>query len=511
MLRDSIFMFQVQTDAQSAFGYDAASSFGDYEIVYTKQTPVNRAWQDGRELLILGLAVDVRNGQWANLADAVLSCTRTLQDVIAYEAYLGGKYILFYKDAYGTYAIPDATASIPFCYTIKGYPLSCATDSETIAKKLSFVPDAELLQIRNCGDLSQAMPYDLTVYKEVLHLLPNHYFSFRDQRAVRFVNFENKKDIVSPKHAAEITAPYIKNLLCYYQEHFSLQCALTSGWDSRVVLAMMLSVDNNVATYTIRHNNFSETEPDIVIPKEISKKFSITNVQIPDLETSIEMSRAYCEWFGATGYSPRTLMIANTIKSSYGNCAVINGDIIGQVGKCSLHRDVSEKFATAKYFRCKLHNYSSSTVAHLNRWIADIKASGEQVNLFDLFSIESRMGRWAAQENLIYAMVGQLYLNIFNSRAIIYPWTLVPRADRKLSCIHQELIARCYPQLIQIPVGGRPSLTEQITKMNGLTTGNCVYPSKYLATLQRKGFDPIRDYPEFQKLCERVKALIVTR
>lgn len=468
MLRDSIFLFQVQTAAQSALDYDAASSFGDYEIVYTKQTPMNRAWQDDRELLILGLAVDVRNGQWENLANTVLSNTQNLQDIIAYEAYLGGKYILFYKDESGMYAIPDATASIPFCYTTKGYPMACASDSETIAKKLSLNPDADLLHIRNSGELSQAMPYDLTVYKEVLQLLPNHYFSFSDQSAVRFVNFLKKKERLSPKQAAELTAPYINNLLIYYKNKFSLQCPLTSGWDSRVVLAMMLSVDDTAATYTIRHDNFLDTEPDLLIPKEISQKFSVINIQVPDLGPHPEISNAYGEWFGATGYSSRTLMIANTIKAFYGNCAVVNGDIIGQVGKCSLHRDIPEKLATAKYFRCKLHNYSRLAISYLDKWITEIKKSGEQVNLFDLFSVESRMGRWAAQENLVYAMIGQLYLNIFNSRSIIYPWTQVSRDDRKLSRIHQELIDLSYPDLMQIPVGGNPSLVERITKVNGL-------------------------------------------
>ena len=162
-------------------------------------------------------------------------------------------------------------------------------------------------------------------------------------------------------------------------------------------------------------------------------------------------------------------MIANTIKASYGDGAVINGDIIGQVGKCSLHRDIPQFLATARYFRCKLHNYSKASIYHINRWIKDIKASGEQVNLFDLFSLESRMGRWAAQENQIYAMMGQKYLNIFNSRSIIYPWTCVPRKDRKLSRIHRELIGLTYPDLMQIPVGGDMSIAEKISKLNGLT------------------------------------------
>ena len=49
------------------------------------------------------------------------------------------------------------------------------------------------------------------------------------------------------------------------------------------------------------------------------------------------------------------------------------------------------------------------------------------------------------------------------------------------------------------------------TSINGMSTCYCIYPSVELYTLQGKEFDPIRNHPEFQNLCERVKALIVTR
>ncbi len=49
------------------------------------------------------------------------------------------------------------------------------------------------------------------------------------------------------------------------------------------------------------------------------------------------------------------------------------------------------------------------------------------------------------------------------------------------------------------------------TKMNGMTTCYCIYPSNYLDMLKGKSFDPLRGRDDFRALCERVKALIVTR
>ncbi|MBE6631787.1 MAG: hypothetical protein E7623_03715 [Ruminococcaceae bacterium] len=49
------------------------------------------------------------------------------------------------------------------------------------------------------------------------------------------------------------------------------------------------------------------------------------------------------------------------------------------------------------------------------------------------------------------------------------------------------------------------------TTMNDMMTGNCIHPSEHLDTLHKSEFDPIRNHPKFKELCERVKALIVTK
>ena len=59
------------------------------------------------------------------------------------------------------------------------------------------------------------------------------------------------------------------------------------------------------------------------------------------------------------------------------------------------------------------------------------------------------------------------------------------------------------------------SLEERIiyiaTQMNNMVTCYCIFPSRYYNVINGKDFEPLRDHPEFIKLCERVKALIVTK
>ena len=49
------------------------------------------------------------------------------------------------------------------------------------------------------------------------------------------------------------------------------------------------------------------------------------------------------------------------------------------------------------------------------------------------------------------------------------------------------------------------------TEMSGMSSCYCIFPHDHYDVLNGKDFAPLRDHPEFIKLCERVKALIVTK
>jgi hypothetical protein len=79
------------------------------------------------------------------------------------------------------------------------------------------------------------------------------------------------------------------------------------------------------------------------------------------------------------------------------------------------------------------------------------------------------MGRWAGQENLMYHSLGQAYLNIFNSRSILYTWTAVSRRARKNAPLHLELIQRTCPELLKVPFEKEEHILFRLSKVNGLT------------------------------------------
>lgn len=471
-------------------------SFGQYTVLTDFETPYDSFVDEKSECAIFGYAVNVHNGKSENIAKEAVSCCSCVLDLIEFEKSLGGKYVIFYRLGDEYFALGDATCSIPIFYNTEG-EFCCSGNLHTIVDYRGYKESEELSEIRNSGDISQAMPFDITQYREVLQILPNHFLSFNKRKAIRFVNFNKLQPEITADEAAERTSGMIDVLSDYYKNRFNIYCPITSGRDSRVVLAFLADKNYPVRCYTIRHPEHNENAQDLVIPKTICEKMEYPYEQICDIEVSEDLRKEADSLLGKNNYSPRTLRIANTIKQHYGNGAVINGDIIGQVGKCSLHRDIPSCFATPGYFRCKLHNYSKAAKEQLKLWIADVRKSSETVNLFDLFSIEQRLGRWAAQGNLIYNSIGQVYLNIFNSRSIIYPWTLVSRKNRKNSDIHIKLIQKKLPNLMAVPFETDENFIFRLSKASGFTylcssyAKYCIESRKFK---RRQGYEKIDNH-----------------
>ena len=462
-----VFSFYISEESIEIKELPRRYAFGKYTLQTNDSTPYMSACLDDRECSIFGLAINVASEDTDNPAEVIAKTCHDISDVLEYEKNLGGKYIILYRNGGQYYLLGDATCSIPVSYTVYG-KFACSSNSQYIVKQYGYKPCEQLQKIRSSGDISQALPYDITVYKELKQLIPNHYLEIDTKSAVRFVNAEYAQNVLSVDEATQLVEPMIEKLYEYYHSLYKLYCPITSGRDSRVVLAYLMQ-DPKVQCYTIRHREHREEEQDIVIPKELCDRNYLSYEQIKDAVVS---EKSKCEMdclLGKGMYSMRTLQIAETIKEHYLDGAVINGDIIGQVGKCSLHRDISGAFAKPGYFRCKLHNYSREAKEELKLWLQEIDRSGECVNRFDLFSIENRMGRWAAQENLIYNSLGQIYLNIFNSRSIIYIWTAVSRKERKNSSLHIGLIERKSPGLLEIPFEADNSLAVRLAKKNGIT------------------------------------------
>lgn len=441
---------------------------GKYHVGFSRGTQASYYKENNNEILILGVCIDTSSDGTLDPCKRIIGNARCILDVLDIERDMGGKYIIFTKIEDDYYLFGDATCSLPIAFTFYRGCFYAASFEKILAEKLGVASDIELEGIQNSGSISQAMPYDITIYKEIKQLLPNNYIDINRKKVVRHA-LSNNVEYFSASQAANMTHERILKLVLGYSEMFKVACPITSGRDSRVVLSYFFLQDNDVPCYTINHAEFKDKEQDFVIPKLMAEKYNLNYSVLTDSEP-IAPLRNYCDKvFGKGKYSLRTLMIANTIHNQFCDYAIMNGDIIGQIGKCSLHRDIPAIFATPKYFQCKLHNYSSQSSALLERWKNEIITSNEKTDLFDMFSIENRMGRWAAKEKNIYNALGQIDLNIFNSRSILQIWCSVSRKERKESKIHLELMKLTGSKFLDVPFEKEDNFLARLSKCNGIS------------------------------------------
>lgn len=464
----SFFLYDDSTKNKTESDCEMSVSIGSHTLWVDSQTPLQQFKADKRELIIFGYAVDVFNGESENLAEIILKSTKSFSDVIEYEKRLGGKYLIFYAENGNCYCMGDATCSVPVFYSVGLKDFVCCSNPYEIIKKYNLNPDSVLQKIRDSGPLNQAMPYDVTPYKEIKQLLPNHYLDFSRGKAIRFVNSADKQKEITPEKAAEITAPMIENITKMYSSRFRIFCPLTSGRDSRVVYAFLKKINGNVNSYTIWKDSFNNDSQDWDIPVALAKLNNAHHEQIYKETVTDETKKKMDGILGENGYPEDAFVLSVTVNRHYADCATMEGDIIGQIGKCSLHRNIPSSLATPAYFRCKLHNYSNESKTLLKKWLSEIKQSGERVNTFDLFSVENRLGVWASHTHLIRNAMGQMYVNIFNSRSIIYTLTAVDRAKRMQSDVHVELIKLSAPELLAVPFEKETNGVINLAKSNAL-------------------------------------------
>ncbi len=463
-LENSLFTFFLCYKSESFTALPEHIEFDNYQLYLSKKTEANIAEQNGRTIVIIGLCVDSKGEIKDNIPAYILNNTNSLGDILTIEGRFAGKYVLIYKEDDNLYAIGDATCSIPVNYCICEQ-FAVSSSSELIAFHFGFIHSSEYLKIRKASDVSQAMPYNITLYKEIEQLLPNHYYDTSKNTSFRFSL--NRCSNSSIEYAAKRTVELVDNITKEYVRKYDLICPLTSGKDSRVVLAFLRKHVSNLICYTIRHKKFKANEPDLTIPKEITNELGIEYKQIDDLEVPEEIIRLFDNFFGEGLYSKYTLMNAYTIKENFKDYAIINGDIIGQIGKSSLHRNIPEKWASTEYFMCKLHNYSKKAKNYLRNWYVSAKKA-EDVSTLDRFSWEIRLGRWAGQENFIYNNMSVPYLNIYNCRNIIIAWTQIDRELRKDSRLHIEILSDIYSELLRFSFGSEINLFHKIVKTNYL-------------------------------------------
>lgn len=447
---NAVFTYAVSNKQIDRFSRHLPLETQNLVINYTDATAVQHFVSSDCEVVIIGLCIDAHGMiKKEDIASAIVGQTnRAIDAIFAFASRFSGKYIILYSDTNGCYAFGDATCSIPinFAGSLGTDEICLSPFDGMTADYFGYVPDSRLARIRKAADPAQTMPGDLTPYTQVKALLPNQYLNMFTGRAIR-VKMESLPTL-SFNEIIDRSILLSQNAAAAFAEYYQLICPLTSGYDSRVVLAILCGLPSEVKCFTTVFSSSGEENADIRIAKAICERKGLNHSLFGYDDPPEEFVEAAEKAAGMVN-SRQTIKEAYNFVVNAGSKARINGNIIGQIGKSSVTNCVPDLLASASFLACKIHNRDRQCIPEMKRYRADLGKSSDLI--CDMFAYENRCGRWGGQEEALYSLCGMNSLNIFNCRELILYWISIPRKQRTKKAIHTAMIGKTEPELLNEP------------------------------------------------------------
>lgn len=447
--QNSVFTYMVSPNRLDIFDHFSLFSKNNYYINYTKNTVCYCNNENDKQIAVIGFCID-SHGEISreNVPNYLLENSNDIDTVINLSIRLAGKYIILFENHDGMYAITDAASSVPLFYCDNKDEIFLASTDTLIGNYLKLKPSEECIKMRLSSELFLAFPNDITMFDEIKVLLPNHYLNCTEKTVKRYYPNNKYHSFVDLNQVLDKTYFLVNNILNEYKKYYDIILPLSGGWDSRLNLAFFLHnfpIDTKCFTFI---HNYDAKHIDLEMPNLICKNLDINHEAIQDLFAPPEYIHQVKEYIG--DYQSKYILdLAYTINAYYKDKAIINGDIIGQIGKSSIGRSFHYLFSTPLFFTARQPFYSKHYLKETKKYITALKREGHTKDIYDLFAWENRCGR--SLSNMIYGICNISSLNLFNCHEIIEMWLKIPRKLRNKKIIHKNLFAKLFPRLVEYP------------------------------------------------------------
>lgn len=113
-----------------------------------------------------------------------------------------------------------------------------------------------------------------TIFDGVFHLYPNHYLDLNKFRQIRFWP-DKKLERKELEVVVNLACSYLQNILKAASKRFPLMMAVTSGHDTRTLLAASREISDKIYYFINRIPGLDDQHPDIFVPSNIFKKIGL--------------------------------------------------------------------------------------------------------------------------------------------------------------------------------------------------------------------------------------------
>jgi len=425
----------------------------DGRIFITSHPDLNacRVTEGPRSLILLGYLIDPRNPEEEDRAilEGLLRNYGDRKGLIKATYALGGRWVLILKDNKDIFLFNDATGLRQVFYT--GLPYGeevwCASQPSLLASMLNLKKDETALGF--LGSYSRKnrefwIPGDSSLFREVKHLLPNHYLDFAKGAVVRFWPDERAREVPFDR-AIERTSLLLKGLVRGASKRFGLVLSLTSGLDSRLVLSASKGIEGGIEAMSIQKG--APDFPDVKIPSLLAGRLGIGHEVIKPAKKIRDEFRIIYE---RNALFPHETWIgeAQALADRYGREKAVMTGSAAEIARCWYWKYRSLKATPQRLSRIK-GMMSRFAVREFGKWIAGLKG-GFNYHPLDLFCWEQGAGNWLAMCQLEFDLSWKEIFTPFNCRELLLTMLSVDERYRRPHdhAFQRHLIRSIWPEVL---------------------------------------------------------------
>lgn len=422
-----------------------------------------QATDGGRELTLIGhildpFAPDATNDE---IVRALLEHFTSRSDLIAATDRFGGRWLLVATSAEGSFIFHDALGLRQAFYTdpIVTGTVWVMSQAGIASEMLSLTPDEQALDYLDTETFRRTFesrfPAAATTFKDLKHLLPNHWLDLGTGKSRRYWPSAPLK-ARSPEEAIDRVCALMAGQIRAASARFDLVLSLTAGFDSRLVLATARRMVDRICIMTLRQGRMPDHFPDLEIPGRLLKRLGLPHEVV---HASSTMSPEFSMQFKRNVYLAHDHYghDAEAILKHFGRTKAVLTGSGAEVGRRAFRRKLPHadhvRFTPELLAWLEYGSMHPFLVEHFRDWLADASQQN-YIKLLDLFEWEQDYGNWLAMTQLEFDLAWREVFTPYNCREVLATLLGVDERYRKAPdyLLFRRAIQRTWPELLSEPI-----------------------------------------------------------
>src|SRR6266568_5010434 len=415
--------------------------------------------QNDNWIALLGFILDPENPEATDteIIENLLSMISAFSYFLECIDRFGGRWVIVLYDGLSTKLFHDACGSRQVFHTDGNLPLWCASEPELIADIMRLEVDQEAddfitLQLAR-RSLEGWWPGDSSPYKEIHHLLPNHYLDLATAHPHRYWP-RHKLPSVLLNDGVKSVGRILRGVMKAASLRFDLSLSVSAGYDSRCLLAASHEIIDQLSFNTVEQiHDYWSNFVDVTIAGRLLTKLGL---RLDLVKETTAIDRSFFEKYMQSSKYPHVYYYPE-VQAFYQLYKRQKVEVTGhasEIGRCYYGTSFTNLKNAGKALASKTRmGWQPFAIRHFQSWYDRLEDT-KGIHPLDLFFWENKLGNWLEMAHAEIDIRSRDIVMPFNCRDLLVKMLGVKEAYRcgPLYVFHKKLIGSLWADLLSEPI-----------------------------------------------------------